>query len=889
MRTIHAVLTTHWDREWVQSFEQYRFRLSELMDRAEAILVREPELTFVTDGQTVMIEDYLAIRPEMTERIRSLVVAKRLVVGPWYVLADQFLEGDEATIRNLLTGRAIAESLGGRPMAEGYVPDSFGSIATLPLILNGFGITTANAGRGVPSRPDNQHLFNWTWKDGSHVLALDQGYANAISLAYPDIWKRLDCHPQVPAAAATWATQWMHGEASRFPGDHLYASVGIDHMELRPGMTAALAAVTHATDARWLSSTPEAYLAAAQMAIKDMALTTTMALPTVVGELRGDLRSPMNLQGVLSTDAKLKRRNRRAELALQWLLEPLEVLRHAATGEPVRHIVTRAWKHLLVNHAHDSISACSLDRVMEDIHGRLRQVAELTDIAAERWLRDLMPPGLPQASDEVRVTLFNPLPARGHLAVDHVVRVPGLIQPGELLIHDLDNRLIGGATVVAHRQADLETQYATDADLLAVSSKQPAFTRDPQECWTLLRLNGSIQTEIAGEITLRLSDSPWWQPDALPASDHFLDNGLIRMEVADDGSLTLIDLRDGRRWTGLGWFEDCADAGDTYDFEPLTGDVPIRSTHAARIAHRLTVRTPWLASLVVTTHLQIPARLADGAPRDHEWLRSPRQRQSIGQRSTDQVELIIETTCTIRAGIPWVELTTQIVNHADHHRLRVGLSSVDQPTVTNGGHFAQLTRAWSDPLDRFPCRPMLDWVHRGDGLAIIGEGLYEMEARPNDRGGDKLVTLLRSCDTIGPAAGMNFPVENARALGAQESRYWLAPAATVADAARLADAILVPSLACGHRGTAPVSIPTTLCHSRNPRLRVTAIKRAERGNGTIVRLANLGGATEDPQVSWEIPHGGMHVVGLDEEPRDGIAMVPPWGVLALRFVDLPLT
>src|ERR1700742_3480245 len=131
MRTIHVVLTTHWDREWVQTLGQYRFGL---------------------DGQAVPLEDYLDVRPERADVLRKHLAEGRLVAGPWYVLADQFLEGDEATIRNLLLGIATTRRFGGEPMLHGYVPDSFGSIATLPMILGGFGIKGANLGRGL-TRP----------------------------------------------------------------------------------------------------------------------------------------------------------------------------------------------------------------------------------------------------------------------------------------------------------------------------------------------------------------------------------------------------------------------------------------------------------------------------------------------------------------------------------------------------------------------------------------------------------------------------------------------------------------------------------------------------------------------------------------------------------------
>ncbi len=61
----HYVLSTHWDREWYQSFQNYRYQLVALLDQIieglENGRLRGP---FQTDGQAIILEDYLEIRPE---------------------------------------------------------------------------------------------------------------------------------------------------------------------------------------------------------------------------------------------------------------------------------------------------------------------------------------------------------------------------------------------------------------------------------------------------------------------------------------------------------------------------------------------------------------------------------------------------------------------------------------------------------------------------------------------------------------------------------------------------------------------------------------------------------------------------------------------------------
>ena len=66
-RPVHLVVVphTHWDREWYQPFQEFRGRLVRLIERLLDILERDPAFThFHFDGQTIVIEDYLEIRPD---------------------------------------------------------------------------------------------------------------------------------------------------------------------------------------------------------------------------------------------------------------------------------------------------------------------------------------------------------------------------------------------------------------------------------------------------------------------------------------------------------------------------------------------------------------------------------------------------------------------------------------------------------------------------------------------------------------------------------------------------------------------------------------------------------------------------------------------------------
>src|SRR5512137_129742 len=181
MRTLHLVSHTHWDREWYRTFQEFRLRLVHLIDGVLDLLDNDLNFKhFMLDGQTIVLDDYLAMRPENEERIRRYVRSGRLVIGPWHILPDEFLVSPEATLRNLLEGKRTCRRFGPR-MRIGYIPDPFGHIGQMPQILQGFGIHTAGVQRGLS---DERCEFWWEAPDGSRVFMayLRDGYGNAAGL-----------------------------------------------------------------------------------------------------------------------------------------------------------------------------------------------------------------------------------------------------------------------------------------------------------------------------------------------------------------------------------------------------------------------------------------------------------------------------------------------------------------------------------------------------------------------------------------------------------------------------------------------------------------------------------------------------------------------------------
>ena len=374
MRNIHVVSHTHWDREWYLTFQQFRLKLVQMVDELLDLLEKDPDYKhFMLDGQTIVLEDYLQMRPEREAELREHIQKGRISIGPWYILPDMFLVGPEAHIRNLLEGGRTAQKFGSKMMA-GYMPDSFGHIGQMPQILRGFNIVTACLWRGLDEDPCE---LAWQSPDGSRVLLayLRDSYSNGASLPIPETGPVLNGEDFDEAL-----DHQAQSLADHSVSNHLLIMLGTDHMQPAGGTSQSIAyANQHLSDTRVLHSTLEEYLSALQNSLE------LEKLPLVSGELRQCRRMHL-LPGVLSNRIWIEQRNHTAENLLTRWVEPFSafadgMLPAAELGRlrAQNGIIRQAWRLLMQNHPHDSICGCSIDPVCEEMHTRFDQVDQIAE------------------------------------------------------------------------------------------------------------------------------------------------------------------------------------------------------------------------------------------------------------------------------------------------------------------------------------------------------------------------------------------------------------------------------------------------------------------------------------------------------------------------------
>ena len=357
---------THWDREWYLPFEVFRLRLGAVVDGVLDTLERDASFTsFTLDGQAIVLEDYVEVRPENEARLRALLAAGRLEAGPSYVLPDEILVGGESLVRNLLLGRRVCRRFGVEPSAAGYMPDSFGHPAQLPQILAGFGIGTFLFSRGMGDEIDDVGVV-FRWRAGPAEVVASQmlpHYDNFARLT----WYR-DAEERVRRIVEAF------GEVLRGADqDTIVLANGSDHLPIEPELPDIVGGLAESLDASIRIGRYDDYAPAAA------------GLPVHEGELVGS-RFQNLLRGVNSARIYLKQANERAERRL-LSIETAAALRTLRDNAAYPAADLRlAWRDLLRNHPHDSICGCSCDEVHRDMLVRWEQLDRTLEYIAQGTL-----------------------------------------------------------------------------------------------------------------------------------------------------------------------------------------------------------------------------------------------------------------------------------------------------------------------------------------------------------------------------------------------------------------------------------------------------------------------------------------------------------------------
>ncbi len=860
-----VVSHTHWDREWYEVFQEYRMRLVRMIDNLLDILdEREDYAYFHLDGQTIVLEDYLEIRPHQRERLLGHIRSGRILVGPWYVMPDEFLVSGESLIKNLNIGMNLCQSIGAEPMPCGYIPDLFGHNNQFPQLLRGFDLDSTLLFRGVADY--SKDAFRWKALDGSTVTALrvdrERAYSNFyFAIRYPFEGREYNEDEMVANMRALLAR--MDPEAT---SDVYLMMDGVDHMDAEDRLPEILATLQkHFPEDTFEHTTLTDYLERVRAAHPD--------LETIEGSLYRIGTKGINnwlLKNVLSSMVHNKQHNDACERALSGLAGPMQAFlsiegAKAGTVNDVRDredFLRVAWKTLVQNHPHDSICGCSISDVHEDMEYRFRQTA-----AISRSLVKNMGEQLSACIDTSvfegcggAAVVYNPTQEQKTGVQQVTVLLPGVDLKRVELVDETGKRL---DAQLLHTEPVMEHRYPVKT-LIQFEPKTAATYAMPLDIapngyrtigWRLLKTAFPGPGEYTAE---------WENPHRLSGSMRVapmrFDNGRLLVEFACNGTMAVTEKATGKRYEGLLRLEDGGDMGEGYNYAKPQPDRVFYST-SADVA--VVCDGPLAAVVRIAVNMNLPAH------REH-----PEQSECVAQQ--------VVHTVTILKDCAQISVRTALDNKTKNHRMRMLF-----PTMLRADEFYTktpfaMTRWDVQSHDWQNAREEETFVHPSQGVTLIrdGEGalavstrgLYEVEVT-DDPSRTLAVTLFRSFPN--EAGGLRSEMGGMLRRLEFDLMLHFDAALTPADALIAGESWRQGGLsfpASVHAGALPAA--RSFLRWNGGKLVQSAFERqpvvcgGERKTACVLRAYDVSGQASDSRVTFARPIRAAHYVNLKGDCSD---------------------
>lgn len=622
MNVFHVIPHTHWDREWHKTFQENRVRLIPFMQHLLDTIANDENFIFTLDGQTSLIEDYLAVKPEAQSRLKEAIETKRLIIGPWYVQPDTFIPSFESLVRNRLISKRIATSYGNE-MITGYLPDSFGQASIVPSLLKGFEMPYALIYRGVEETDTPLNTFVWRGIDDQEVLTewMPKGYGNGMFLSR-DIKKtkaivkdNLDLFDQ------------------RLASNHVLFMSGSDQCFAKSHLSDALRTLNQSGSfdpAVFKLTTIDDHMVSVEKSSK--------TLPLVKGELRKGKYGRVHAS-IAATRLDIKKTNFELERLYEAILEPLNALQFLYTKEPHIDIIQKGWKYLIENHAHDSICTVCTDNVHKEMNLRYQAAREIAMYLVEEHFKSLHDQIKFETNTGRPVVIFNGTTAAGWVPLRAKVYTK---EPDFILKHK-------DGTPISY---DVISQHS-----LNLKDTKVALMPIPDDYYYETEIIFEAVVEGIGYQTLYVDE----REKPVAKLDHsssvsMIENQYIEVRVNEIGLLDITDKETQCTYRNQLEYLDGGNAGDEYDYSPPQKDELISSKNRLEKVD-LIKDTPLEKRLRLTHRLPIPINT------------------TLEKRSDEVEDVLITTEVVLYQHSKFPQFKAYWHNNVKNHRVQVLFSA----------------------------------------------------------------------------------------------------------------------------------------------------------------------------------------------------------------------
>lgn len=520
---------SHIDTAWLWPIAETWRKCARTFSSVLNLMEQYPEFKFVqsTPYQTSVIRERY---PELYDRIKEKVKEGRWEPnGAMWVEPDCNVPSGESFVRQLLVGQNATREMFGYTSDTLWLPDVFGYSAALPQILKGCGVdyfcTTKLDWNDTNRFPYD--TFVWKGIDGSSVISH---------------FHNLHCSPD----PKTLDAQWNHVQHKDVQDRRLIA---IGYGDGGGGPTAEMIeASRRVEDLEGCPRTSYTTVSEFMKSIKEELKT----LPEWCGELYLELH-----RGTLTSIAKIKRGNRKCEIALRDA-EFLSTLAQLKGENYPQLALLNLWKKLLLNQFHDILPGSSIARVndeaIDDLKQCLEGAAEISSNAIDKLT-------LPFESDSPSVLLINNLSFQrgGEIVISEALE--GYYPEKEYIksqwIEDIegDQKLIVsgiklpsfGSKVIpmVKKQPEIKTPFTINNNIIEtpfLSAKIDTIGRivslvEKTSGRELVKFEGALNTFLLGEDIPSFWDN--WDIDRDQRLKMGIEEGLLNREIVSNGPLQL--------------------------------------------------------------------------------------------------------------------------------------------------------------------------------------------------------------------------------------------------------------------------------------------------------------------------------------------------------------
>jgi mannosylglycerate hydrolase len=714
MKKVHIVPHMHWDREWYFSTEESRILLVNNMEEIMEMLETNPDYPYyVLDGQTSILEDYFAVKPENKARVKKLVQEGKLIIGPWYTQTDEMVVGAESIVRNLLYGLKDSEEFGS-PMKIGYLPDSFGQSSQMPQILNGFDIKYSIFWRGTSERHGTDKTeFHWESDDGSKVLVQLFPLGYAIGKYLPEDEEKLQ------ERINKYFTVLDRGATT----ENIVLPNGHDQMPIQKNIFTIMEKLQRLYPDR------KFFLSKYENIFDE--LEKNEELPTIQGEFLDGKYMRVH-RSIYSTRMDIKAANTRIENKITNILEPLASIAYYLGFEYHHGLIELIWKEIMKNHAHDSIGCCCSDKVHREIMNRFFLAEEKTDQLIEFYKRKITD-SIATDREEDRLTAFNLLPYER----EDAVTVKVITKLDSFTLEDHEGKTIPFEVL----SKEIMDPGLIDRQIVHYGNYDPFYQYT-------IQLKDSIPAMGYNTYFVVNAESPM---NHTSVDRETVETDYYTVSVNPNGTLKMYDKQLEKEFDNVLLLENGGDDGDEYDFSPLPNETLIYSDH---VDAEFTVRqNEYEAQIDIQLKLDVPGNLEN--------------------RKNNQINRFVDVHWKINIPNhqPIIKVEAEIDNQAKDHRLRTLIpTGIASSFSVSDNQFGFIKRDvydsamdywkeedWDERPDSI--YPMLSFVGLSDdqhGVSVLTNSSREYEII-GDNYDTIAITLFRSVGVLGKEEMLRRP------------------------------------------------------------------------------------------------------------------------------------